>query len=227
MQLKSRGVFLALAVLAMSAMAVSAASAATKPEFKPVPTKKKFTITGGVSKWVYGGQEIYCTKTSATGEVIGADTVGNVVVAYSGCKSSGTGGANCPVNSVGAKAGEIAVRTLTGELGTVAPSQAASGVGLRLEPESKNKWFTLEVNKCTPAETFTGELAAEVPVIGVKQATNKLVLAAAPAGGKGEKIKEITLDSGVTEKPELEAFGAIPSLELTDEVKFEEAVEIT
>jgi hypothetical protein len=224
MRLKSRGVFLALAVLAMSAMAVSAASAATKPEFKPVPTKKKFTITGGISKWVYGGQEIYCTKTSATGEVISADTVGNVVVAYSGCTSSGIGGSNCTVNSTGAKAGEVVIKPLVGELGTVATTQAASGVGLRLQPESKTKWFELVGNSCTVELAFSGQLAAEVSVTGKKQATNKLVLL---DGERGEKIKEITLDSGVSEKPEFVAFGADVSLELADEVKFEEAVEIT
>jgi hypothetical protein len=225
MQLKSRGVLVALAVLAMSAIAVSAASAATKPEFKPVPTKKKFTITGvGVSTWAHAGETIECTKTSATGEVIGADTVGNVVVAFSNCTSTGGGGSNCPVNTEGAKAGEIVAKPLTGELGTVATTQAASGVGLRLKPEVKTKWFILEKNKCTVEEAFTGQLAAEVPVIGVKQATNKLVL---DAGVSGEKIKEITLDSGVSEKPLFEAFGAAVSITATDEVKFEEPVEIT
>jgi hypothetical protein len=224
MQLKSRGVLVALAVLAMSAMAVSAASAATKPEFKPVPTKKKFTITGGISTWAHAGETIECAKTSATGEVDGAATVGNVVVAFSNCTSTGGGGKGCPVNTEGAKAGEIVAKPLTGELGTVATTQAASGVGLRLKPEVKTKWFILEKNKCTVEEAFTGQLAAEVPVIGVKQATNKLVL---DAGVSGEKIKEITLDSGVSEKPLFEAFGAAVSLELTDEVKFEEPVEIT
>jgi hypothetical protein len=223
MRLKSRVLLLALAVFAMSALAVSVASAA-KPEFKPVPAKKKFTISGGISTWAHGGEGILCTKSSATGEVSGADTVGNVVVAFSNCTSTGGGGSNCPVKSEGAKAGEIVAKPLDGELGTVATTQAASGVGLRLQPEVKTKWFILEKNACTVEEAFTGQLAAEVPVIGVKQATNKLAL---EAGVRGEKIKEITLDSGVSEKPEFVAFGADVSLELADEVKFEEPVEIT
>jgi hypothetical protein len=221
---KARGVLLALvAVFVMSAVATAAASAA-KPEFKPVPTKKKFTISGGVSEWGSGEGDIECAKTSATGEIDSAQTVGNVVVVYSGCTSTGSGGANCPVNSVGAKAGEIVTGSLDGELGTVATSQAASGVGLRFKPASTKTWFTEQKNECTPELAFKGQLAAEVSIIGKKQTTNKLVL---EPGASGEKIKEITLDSGVTEKPELEAFGAIVAIKATEELKFEEAVEVT
>jgi hypothetical protein len=225
MRLKTKSVLLVLvAVFAMSAVTAAAASA-VKPEFKPVPAKKKFTISGGTSKWVYGTSTIVCAKSSATGEVDGAATVGNVVVAYSGCKSSGGGGANCPVKSTGAQAEEIVSKPLTGELGTVAASQAASGVGLLLGQTSPKytKWFTLEKNKCTGELTFDGDLAAEFSGLG-KQATHELVL---QPGSSGEKIKEITLDSGAVDRPDFEAGGIEASIAVTDELKFEEPVEVT
>jgi hypothetical protein len=200
------------------------AATAAEPEFKPVPTKKKLTGTAGTSGWTFGGNSIECTKTATTGEVDNSQTVGNVVVVFSGCTTSGIGGSGCVANSTGAKPGDIVTRPLTGELGKVATAEASSGVGLRFKPESKNKWFTLQVNDCTPEETFTGELTAEVSVIGKKQATNKLVF---ESGVSGAKIKEITLNSGVAERPEFEAFGALVAIGSTEEVKFEEALEVT
>jgi hypothetical protein len=213
-----------VAMLALSLATAGVAAAATKPEFKPVPTKKKFTVSGGTSYWGYGGRTIDCAKTSVTGEIDSAETVGNVVVVYTGCKSSGNIYSNCPVNSTGAKAEEIVTKPLDGELGTAATSQAPSGVGLLFKPESKTKWFELEENKCTGGATFTGKLAAEVVAIGKKQAVNELVL---KKGTNGEKIKEITLDSGVVEKPELETAGSEMSIEATEYVTFEEPVEVT
>jgi hypothetical protein len=193
------------------------------PEFKPFPAKRAFTSSGGISTWAYGGNTIECTKTSTTGELTGGQTVGNAIVVFTGCTSSGSGGSGCTVGSLNGKPGEIVTKPLVGELGTVPTSQATSGVGLLLKPESKNKWFTIVGNACTVEETFTGELAGEVAVIGKKQATNSLVFA---AGTSGAKIKEITLDSGATEKPEFEAFAAPVSIGATDELKFEESLEI-
>jgi hypothetical protein len=224
MRFKTRGVFLALvAVFAMSAVAATAASA-VKPEFTPVPAKKKFTVTGGTSSWTWGAPSITCAKTSATGEIVSAETVGNVIIVYSGCKSSSGAGTNCPANSVGAKAEEIVTKPLTAELGTIS-NTGSSGVGLLLGQLTPKwtKWFTLEKNKCTVEETFGGDLAAEYSGLG-KQATHKLLFR---PGTTGEKIKEIALDSGLVEKPEFEVFGAWVSIEAEDELKFEEPVEIT
>ena len=224
--LKAKSILLAfVAVFAISA-AMSAAASAAKPEFKPVPTKKKFTISGGTSKWVSGTSSITCAKSSTTGEIDGATSVGNVVSVYSGCKSKkGSEGAACPVNSVGGKAEEIATYPLDGELGTVATSQAPSGVGLRFKESPEGEvWFTLQKNKCTVEGVFQGGLAAEVSVIGKKQATNKLAFS---LSGIQQKIEEITLDSGVVEKPRFAAFGSIWTVEASNELTFEEPVEVT
>jgi hypothetical protein len=197
-----------------------------KPEFKPAPTKRKFTMSGGASKWDDGTISISCSKTSATGEIDGTQTVGNVVVLYSGCKRKHGEGSACPVKSVGAKAEEIVTEPLDGELGTVATSQTASGVGLRFResPGEEAIWFVLQGNNCTSEDVFSGALAAEVSVISKKQATNQLVF---NVSGTSEKIKEITLDSGVTEKLGLKAAGQDWTIETTDQLTLEEPLEVT
>jgi hypothetical protein len=214
----------ALTMLALSLATAGVAAAATKPEFKPVPTKKKFTLSSGKSEWASGDNEIVCAKTSATGEIDSAQAVGNVVVVYSGCTSSGKTKSGCPANSEGAKAGEIVTTPLTGELGTVATSEAASGVGLRFKQSPKGVWFVLQGNECNFESAFEGGLAAEVSVIGKKQTTNELLFV---RNGAVEKIREITLDSGLVEKPGFKEFGGVWTVRDSDELKFEEPVEIT
>lgn len=215
-----------LVVFAVSVVAASAASAAT-PEFKPVPTKKKLTGTTKGTIWEFdsGVITISCTKSSTTGEITTATTVGKVVIVYTGCTDSGPGESNCPANSPGAKAGEIVTKSLGGELGTVAVAEAASGVGLRLKPETKTKLFELAENKCFGGESITGSVAAEVAVIGKKQVTNKLVLTGA---GQNQSIKEIKLDSGVVEKPRLLTSALEGGFMSThEELTFEEALEVS
>src|SRR5271167_4747729 len=140
----SRALLTLLAVLAVSAVGVSAAAAATLPEFKPVPTKKKFTGTGGKTTMLYGGgswPRITCTASSTAGEIAGAKTVGAVTLTFTGCKVEVTGGGDyCVTSSIGAKnAGEMVIASLVGELGTVATTEAASGVGMLLKPEKGEK----------------------------------------------------------------------------------------
>lgn len=212
----SRTLLVFVAVLAMSAVTASAASAVT-PEFKPVPAKKKLTSTSGkvVLKW--GANEATCTKSTATGEITGAKTVGKVVVKFTGCEIHGSG--HCLLNSGGAEPGEIITKSLGGELGTVKTTEAASGVGLLLKPEVERQWATLEANSCTGETAVTGSVAGEVAVVGKKQATNKLAIKPA--------IKEIKLDSGTLADPVLTAWSTTVTMTSTDELTFEEALEVT
>jgi hypothetical protein len=219
------GLLALIAVFAVSAAAASAASAAT-PEFKPVPTKKKFKGTGSLTKLTFnnGTEVVECEKSSTSGEVLGARTIGKVVVVFSNCKTSGTKGSGCPVNSAGAHEGEIVTKPLGGELGTVAAGEAPSGVGVLLKPEAEKTWAQLAESKCLPATKITGTLAAEVAVIGKKQLTNRLVFA---ASGTKQAIATIKLDSGVQEHPELVMFSSTLTLASSDELTFEEALEVT
>jgi hypothetical protein len=233
MQRRSRGVLLALvAVFAMSAVTAAVASATT-PEFKPVPTKKKFTDTSGsvLFRFDNGSETMTCTKSSATGgEITGAGTVGGLVVKFTSCKTTGATGEGCAVKSTNTKTeGEILTNSLTGELGTVAIEpklgEHLSWTALLLKPTSGTTWTTLAANKCTKETLVTGDLAPEVSVIGKKQATNKLVFSATTGKALGE---EITLHSGKTaEVKGLTAWTTNLQFETTDELAFEEAVEIT
>lgn len=215
----------ALAMLALSLATAGVAAAATKPEFKPVPTKKKFTSTAGGGTWKYlGGEKIHCTNSSLAGEISSAQAVGKVLITWTGCTSINLKGEECAANSEGAKAGEIVTKPLSGELGTVAKGEAETGVGLLFKPESKKNWFLLQGNKCALGVAFAGTLAAEVEYVGVKKATNALIVEGA---GEGLKIKEITLDSGLVEKPRFEAFDKGVTFDTVYELTFEEPVEIT
>jgi hypothetical protein len=223
MQRKARGVLLALvAVLAMSAVTAAAASATT-PEFKPVPAKKKFTSsTGAVDSTWLGGEHLSCAKSTSTGTITGATTIGDVVEVFTGCTNTSASGEKCSVKSTAGKAGEVITYALKGELGTIS---TGFKVGLMLEPETGKKYITFAENgKCMPASNLSGTIAGVVEPIGSKQLTHKLTFGST---GGNENIREITLDSGILERPELTMWGGDVTMETTDTLTFEEAVEIT
>jgi hypothetical protein len=227
MQLKTRGVLLALvAVFAMSAVTAAAASAAL-PEFKPVPTKKKFTATSGeVVLNDAGRNEIFeCSKSSTTGEIIGARTVGHVVEVLTGCLGGNPNEKLCPVNSKGAKAEEIVTKPLAGELGTVAKTEASSEVGLLLHAESKTSqaWYSQE-GKCIISAVVEGSLAGAIGAPTSKSVKHELAFHVV-SGKQG--IREIKLDSGTLEDPALEYGASTETYEASSStLTFEEAVEI-
>jgi hypothetical protein len=222
MRLKSKSVLLALvAVFAMSAV-VTAAASATTPEFKPVPTKKKFTVVqSGSADALWGVNVSTCTKGTATGEITGARTVGDVVLVYTGCTASGETKSGCPLSSEGAKAGEVVIKPLSGELGTAEPS---GHVGLLLKPETKKVWTTFAGDECSFETEMSGSLAGLVQTTGKKQTTNKLEFNA-PSGV--QEIRSFKLDSGTLEAPKLTVDTMTYGIAATDELKFEEAVEVT
>jgi hypothetical protein len=49
---------------------------------------------------------------TVTGEVTSGQKLGNVVITFTGCRSNGTKGNGCPVNTEGAKAGEVISQTV-------------------------------------------------------------------------------------------------------------------
>jgi stage V sporulation protein SpoVS len=73
------------------------------------------------------------------------------------------------------------------------------------------------------AKSSPKRLAGEVASVGKKQATNGLVFGVTSGA---QKIKAITVKSGAKD-PELEGWGAGLTLEATDALTFEEAVEVT
>jgi hypothetical protein len=231
MRLHSRGVLLTIiAVVAMSVVTAASASAAL-PEFKPVPTKKKFTSTSGKVVWNVPSEpvSVTCSKSTASGEITGVSTIGKTVIKFTGCNLEQGSKGPCPVHSTNTtNAGELVTNGLKGELGTVKMAEAASGVGMLFESEAKyHELFELASTTapCTlGGEAFEGNIAAEVSSVAKKQLTNDLVFGST----SGQKIKEITVKSG-TVKPKLDGlyFGSLTTLENTDETTFEEALEVT
>ncbi len=217
--------FLALVVVfAVCAVAASAASAAS-PEFKPVPTKKKFTSTGGAFKLEHPFGQFSCTKSTMAGEITGAGSVGHAVMTLTGCKVE-EDSKTCEENSVGAKKGEIVTNALKGELGTVETTEAASGVGLLLQPEAaRGVWTTVAESSCLAESALEGELAGEVVTTGKKQLTNELSFGVSGSGS--QKIRNITVASKEKE-PDLHGWGfAELTVESSDALTFEEALEVT
>jgi hypothetical protein len=208
-------------MLALSLATAGVAAAAT-PEFKPVPTKKKFKGTGKALAIYSGKQVFYCPKGTASGEISGGRNLAGVVLTWTGCESSANEGeTKCPVNSIGAEPGEIVTKTITGELGTVAAKEATSGVGALLKPKVGKGWWELEGNHCTIGAQWEGTLAPEITVVGKKQTTNDLILARDPG------IATITLDSGIQAHPQFEFFGEGVRPETVFELTFEEPIEVT
>jgi hypothetical protein len=215
-----------LVVVGALAVVASASASAATPEFSSVPAKKKFTDSSGAMSMVYGGGEwsYECTKGSATGEVTSSRALGKLVVTWTGCQGSNNGGVtDCAVNSTGAKSGEIITTPLAAELGT--STEAASGVGLRLKPESGKTWFTLtKKSGCIGEDVIQGTAAGEVAQVGKRQTTNELSFKLTKAR---QAIKEITLDSGELEKPALSLNASAGTFTWDAGLTFEEALEIT
>lgn len=117
---------------------------------------------------------------------------------------------------------KVSSQDLSGELGTVAKSEASSEMGLRLKSESGKVWYTLEGDACLDEAAIESSLVAQIGPSG-KSTTHELAFDTTT--GK-QSIKEIKLDSGELEKPKF-GFGA-SEMTVSDPAKltFEEAVEI-
>ena len=200
------------AILAVTAIAASTAMAAGAPEFLMLPEHKGFTsVAEGASVLHSATTAISCEHSFSNGEVTGMDTIGKVVVKYTGCVVT-KGTCTAKVNSLTGKTGEIDWNPIKGLLGTVKTSEAASGVGVLFEPESGKRFFTFTANACLPEATTSGTVAGEVTPIHKLQSTLKIVLA---GSGDSQNIKEIIV-LGKTVNPEFEGFGGELSETATD-----------
>jgi len=203
-------------VFAMSAVAASAASAAL-PEFKPVPTKKKFTGTGGESSWSFSGEKVTCKKSTMSGEITSATTLGGAVLKFTGCSWKTAEGAECPLKSKTGGKEEVVTAKLKGELGTT--KESGRPVALLLTPAEGKVWATLE-STCGYGgiANLEGSLAGTIGVPHGK--TGSLSFPSSP-------IKEVTTDSGTVVKPRLLYAAAPMELGASLSLTFEEVLEVT
>jgi hypothetical protein len=220
-----RSASLTIAICAAAGLIV-VSTALAAAEFKPIPENKGFESRSGVTVLTAdnGLEKMNCAGSTSTGEITGANTVGNLLVVFRGCTSSGIGGQGCPVQSEGAaKAGEIRTSILKGELGTVASGEAPSERALLIRPATGKKFAVVERNGCTEEAAVTGSIAGEVERIGISGVKNGLIFKV--SGGR-QVIKKVKVSSGAV-KPELVAFSTTATESSGQEWEFREPIEIT
>jgi hypothetical protein len=202
------------AVLAMCAVAASTAAAV--PAFVGESSVKvrgtTFTSKSGTVK-LEGTQTITCPASKGTGEITAPVAVGKVVITFTGCESSGK---KC--KSPGASTGEIKTVSLKGLLGEVASSEAASGVGESLEPESGSAY--MEIESCTSVKTsITGSTIGEVSPTGKLATSDELIY---KESSKKQRIKKFKGESGTRE---LSGLGSV-GIEVSNTVTFSKGIEV-
>jgi hypothetical protein len=184
-------------------------ASASAPEFSP-GTPNAFTGDGSTSQLeTTSGTRIHCLNSVSHGEITGAKTVGNLVVVFHNCSSSADAG--CSVKSEGAPNFTLLItKTMDGELGSVKPAEAASGVGILVLPTVGTVFATIE-GTCLPLSPapVTGSVAGEVtPVNGPAGTDGKLIFQGSAAGV--QLIKSINVLGHVI-KPMLKALGLLES----------------
>ncbi len=204
-----------VALLALAAVMAPMASASNH-EFAMLPTgSKAFTSTSGTAVLTAGTNVITCASNATSGEITQMDAVTKLKVKFVGCKTA-NGGPVCTAKSVGAAEGEIATVTLKGQLGTVKTTEAATGVGLLLSPETGSKFVVIAANACTPETSVNGSVAGEISPVKKLQSTGKLIIGVT---GGVQNIKSIAI-LGVNKSAELEAFGLAATQQISNELAF-------
>jgi hypothetical protein len=147
------------ASLATASLTATGTAFASAPEFSP-GTPQTFTGDGSTSKLeTSSGTKVECLSSLSHWEITGPKTVGNLTVTFHNCHSPQSGG--CSLKSEGGP--NPIINTMDGELGSVKPTEAASGVGLLILPTAGTSFVTLE-GSCLPLSPspVSGEIAAEV-----------------------------------------------------------------
>jgi len=205
---------------------VSASVAMAEPEFKQ--TGVPFTGTSGTSilSANNGADKVICPMDIISGLIVTVTRIDGVMVTYLGCVSSGPNGSNCSVNSTNQTSGSglILTASLIGTLGLQLP-RSGTGVGILILPASGSEFVTLQENGCTETSKITGSVAGEVQPINHKQKTGKVVFTVSGTSKAG--IKGFMLPGGTTITAKLTGFTAEASEESTEEIEFNEEVEVS
>jgi hypothetical protein len=193
-----------------------------KAEFALLPTGTSVKALTGRGLLSSGSDKLQCQAGSGAGKITSMDSIGKLVVTFTGCEAETPQSGKCTVKSSSGGTGEIVTRTLKGLLGTVKSTLAESEVGLLFEPESEKTVYVVQSAKCLPETTLAGSVASEALPISVEEGSADLAFHV--TSGK-QQIKEITVLSGVA-KPKLEFGGVEASEEMPTELDFESDVEL-
>jgi hypothetical protein len=222
-----------VAALFVSGVLAGSASAIT-PEFlhegKEV-VAKGFKVKSGkvvISFTVSGTPyKISCIASTSEGKLKSTKEVEAVTTKLTGCTAKkGEAKTECEVKSSSPEGSkeEVVTKELKGRLGSVAKSEAASEVGLLLEPVTGSVYVTLKGSaECLPKETseVKGSVIGEVTPTKKEQTTGELLYKL--FSGKEQLIRKFTGDSTVHE---LEVFGVKALLESAGTVTYGEKVEV-
>jgi hypothetical protein len=194
--------------VALALVAVTPSAATAEPEFltKAVVgeavTSVPFSGTVGASFWeaASGGKvKLLCTAGTASGEVVGARSLSNVVLLLTGCESG-----SLKAQSEGQPSGTIETKALAGKLGGITPTLP----GIKLFSEAEGKGGTVLEANAGGIVTFkvrgeaTGSLsgaAGEGPATGKLLASINLTFA---------QSKGVQKYKGFTEGPEAGLLGS-------------------
>lgn len=220
-----------MATLALSAVGVSGAQAAPEWFQKGKVISKniafKSTGTGGTVKLRVTGKTIECTAEKSAGEIEKPNKAKGVVITLTGCKAVYNNGETCEVKSTGQLWGTIVTKTLTGKLGNVAKTQAASEVGLLLEGEGAFWEVAVLESPCFSGATrLEGRVAGEVTPVHKEQELSELLFTPVEGEKTKQKIKAIEIE-GKEVKPKFIFGGLEVSMESTFKIAFVGAVEVT
>jgi hypothetical protein len=187
------------AAIATVLLAAPGTASASPPEFSP-GTLNIFTGEGSPGTLeTSSGTIVTCLRSLSAGEITGPRTVAKNGTESCSLKSEG-----------GPNASLIIIHKMDGELGSVKPTEAESGVGLLILPTAGTLFVALE-GSCLPLSPtpVDGSIVAEViPVNGASSKDGKRIFLGSPKGI--QKIKEINV-LGRTVKPALRALGLLES----------------
>jgi hypothetical protein len=182
--------------------------------FNPSTTQP---LTSGTLVLAISTETVKCAQEGISGEATGEATVAKVTMTLTGCHVK-KGAEECSIKSTGAGAGEIVTKSLKGETGEVATSEAPSRVGLLLEPETGKVIAELASTTCSSSAKLEGSVAGELASVTNTQTIDQLSFAV--SSGK-QAIKSVTIGSEV-KKPKLELGGLEASEEAAPALVFEE-----
>lgn len=191
-----------------------------------LPTSRAITVAVVYDELSNSSVRVTCSNGLGEGEATSTETVGKMVIVYDSCmgeKGTEKSEEECTVKSAGAKSeGEVVTKTLKGELGEVASSEAYTEGGLLLEPET-GKTITELTGKCLGSSTgLAGSLAAEV--LPAEVSTKVIEDNFAATSGK-QLIKTISVKAGNV-KPKLELGGSEAVEQEYLEMEFADEVEL-
>jgi hypothetical protein len=208
-------------VLATTAASLAVASpASAAPLFSPASgTFKGESSTTDVIK--ASVNEVACKKDTISGTIDSSMSVGEVVIHFLECTSSGESKSGCEVSGVGGVTGKglLFTTTLKGNLGNVLPGTLP---GLLLLPASGKTFLTLAKNECTAETKLTGLVGALIAPITGGGTTGQLIF---QSFNKGEFVKAIATLGGLIE-PLLGAFGAIATENMVDDLTYSQSMEV-